>query len=199
MSASASAWLRDLGLEQYAELFEANDIDWELLMNIGDRAEALSLASQAIEILRASQSGMAFRGPSALGALALATADDDERRAARAEGKTLLNSSSMGHNHFDFREDGIDTCLQIGDWDGVDWFTSHLCDYTRDEPLPFSEFNVARATALAEFGRGDGGDDLLTRLEELSDQAGSSKLFFQRQAVDQALAQLRAAAAARPS
>ncbi len=170
-----------------------------LIMNIGERAEALSLARQAIEILGASESGMAFRGPSALGALALATEDDDERRAALAEGKALLSSSSMGHNHFNFCEDGIDTCLQIGDWDGVDWFTSHLRDYTRDEPLPFSEFIVARATALAEFGRGERSESLLARLEELSEQAGSIKLFFQRQAVDQALEQLRAATAAKPS
>ena len=34
MSASVSAWLQDLGLQQYAELFEANDIDWELLADI---------------------------------------------------------------------------------------------------------------------------------------------------------------------
>jgi hypothetical protein len=158
-----------------------------LIFNIGKRAEALQLAREAIGVLRKSEAGMAFRGPSALGALALSTADAGERRAALEEGKTLLQSSSMGHNHFNFCEDGIDACLQAGDWDGVEWFARHLEDYTREEPLPFSDFIAARGRALADFGRGERGEDLAARLRQLSEQARSVGLLFQVIAIDSAL------------
>lgn len=158
-----------------------------LVYNIGNREEALELAREAIGILRKSESGMAFRGPSALGALALSTDDADERRAALEEGKTLLQSSSMGHNHFNFCEDSIDTCLRSGNWDELEWFARHLEDYTREEPLPFSDFIIARGRALAEFGRGDRGEELAETLRQLRDQANSVGLLFQSLAIDSAL------------
>ena len=160
-----------------------------LLINIGDREEALQLAREGIEILRKSESGMAFRGPSGLGAVALATSDAAERSAAFAEGKTLLQYSSMGHNHFNFCEDGIDTCLRTGEWDEVEWFFDHLQDYTRDEPIPFSDFLIARGRALVAFGRGERTRELGAALRQLSEQAASAGLLFQRRAIDAALAE----------
>jgi hypothetical protein len=120
----------------------------------------------------------------------LSTDDADERRAALDEGKSLLQSSSMGHNHFNFCEDGIDACLQAGDWDGLEWFARHLQDYTRAEPLPFSEFVIARGRALADFGRGERGGDLAARLRQLQQQARSVGLLFQVIAIENALAEL---------
>ncbi|MGD2172565.1 MAG: SAM domain-containing protein, partial [Gammaproteobacteria bacterium] len=38
MSARISEWLQDLGLGQYADRFEANDIDWDLLADIDHQA-----------------------------------------------------------------------------------------------------------------------------------------------------------------
>jgi len=163
-----------------------------LILNIGERDEALALARDSIVLLRNSESGMAFRGASALGALALATDDDDERRAALAEGRALLQSGSMGHNHFNFCEDGMDSCLRAGEWDEVEWFARHLQEYTREESLPYSELLIARARALAAFGRGERGDGIAARLARLREQATAVKLLFQVPALDAALTELRA-------
>ncbi len=162
-----------------------------LILNIGEPAEALALARESILLLRNSESGMAFRGASALGALALATDDDDERHAALDEGRTLLQSGSMGHNHFNFCEDGIDSCLRAGEWDEVEKFAQHLQDYTHEESLPYSDFLIARAQALAAFGRGERGEAIAAKLQQLRDQAVSIKLFFQVPALDAALTELR--------
>ena len=138
---------------------------------------------------------MTFRGASALGALALATDDEAERRAALAEGRKLLSKSSMGHNHFNFCEDGMEACLQAGEWDEVEWFTSHLHDYTREEPLPYSDFLISRGQALADFGRGERSEDLAARLRQLRDLASSIHLQFHLPALDAALADLRSESA----
>ena len=67
MSASVSAWLQDLGLQQYAELFEANDIDWELLADIDQqtlREIGIQSVGHRIRILEAanlSLRGFTFR------------------------------------------------------------------------------------------------------------------------------------------
>jgi len=167
----------------------------QLVFNIGDRTEALELARKSILILRNSEAGMAFRGPSALGALALSTGDDEERRAALAEGKALLQSSSMGHNHLNFCEDGLEACLQAGEWDETEWFLRHLQDYTREEPLPYSEFLIERGRALADFGRGERDEELTARLGRLRDLASSIDLHFHLPAIDAALADLRAESA----
>jgi len=163
-----------------------------LILNIGERGEALALARESIVLLRKSNAGMSFRGASALGALALSTDNDDERRAALAEGRALLQESSMAHNHFNFCEDSIECCLRAGEWDDVEWFAKHLEDYTREEPLPYAELLIARARALAAFGRGERGAALATKLEQLREQAAAIKLLFLLPAIDQALAELGA-------
>jgi hypothetical protein len=107
------------------------------------------------------------------------------------EGKTLLQSNSMGHNHLNFCEDGIDACLQAGDWGGLEWFADHLQDYTREEPLPFSEFTIERGRALAAFGRGERSEDLAARLRQLQQQARSVGLLFQLVEIDSALGEFQ--------
>jgi hypothetical protein len=96
----------------------------------------------------------------------------------------------MGHNHFNFCEDGMEACLQAGEWGEVEWFTSHLHDYTREEPLPYSDFLIARGRALADFGRGERGEELAAKLRELRDLACSIDLQFHLPAMDAALAEL---------
>ena len=170
-----------------------------LILKIGDRREALAFARESLGLLRDSESGMAFRGASALGALVLSTDDDDERRAALAEGKNLLLEHAMGHNHFNFCEDGMDSCLQNGDWDEIEWIAKHLHDYTREEPLPYSDFVIARARALAAFGRGDRGAELAAELQRLREQGAEARLLFQLQAIDEALAAFEADPVSNPA
>jgi hypothetical protein len=97
---------------------------------------------------------MAFIGGMILGILALAADDPQLRSAALAEGEALLAAGSISHNHLHFRRDAIDACLDAGDWSGAELHSSALETYTREEPLPWSNFFVARGRALAACGRG---------------------------------------------
>ncbi|HKJ50659.1 MAG TPA: hypothetical protein VKB27_04110 [Gammaproteobacteria bacterium] len=89
----------------------------------------------------------------------------------------------------------MEACLQAGEWDETEWFLRHLQDYTREEPLPYGEFLIARGRALVDFGRGERSEDLGTRLRQLRDLASSIELEFHLPAIDAALADLRAESA----
>ena len=122
----------------------------ELHRLAGRRADALAAAEEAVKISR--ETGPAFLGPFALGALALATEDPIVRQAALEEGDALLRAGAVSHNHFLFRRDAIDACLGAADWKGAERSAAALEDFTRSEPLPFSDFYIARARALAAHG-----------------------------------------------
>src|SRR6516162_1541675 len=81
----------------------------ELHRIAGRRAEAVANAEEAVKISR--ETGPAFLGPFALGALALASEDPTARQAALAEGEALLEAGAVSHNHLLFRRDAIDAYL----------------------------------------------------------------------------------------
>jgi tetratricopeptide (TPR) repeat protein len=146
---AALALSRQLGARRFDA--EALACRAELHRLAGRRAQALADADEAVRISR--ETGTAFVGPFTLGALALATHDPAVRKQALDEGEALLRAGAVSHNHFLFRRDAIDACLGAGDWEGAERSAAALEDYTRAEPLPFSDFYIARARALASHAR----------------------------------------------
>ncbi|HEX4186250.1 MAG TPA: AAA family ATPase, partial [Stellaceae bacterium] len=142
----------------------------ELHRLAGRRAEALADAEEAVKISR--ETGPAFLGPYALGALALASEDPTARQAALAEGEALLQAEAVSHNHLLFPRDAIEVYLEAGDWEGVERSAAGLAQYTRSEPLPFSDFYIARARALAARGRDRFDTAELERLREEGERLG---------------------------
>ena len=155
LEAAADHVEKALTLAQHlgARRFEAEALAFrgELKRIAGHRAEALSDVRDALTISRGT--GMAFIGGMILGILALAADDPQERGDALAEGEALLAAGAISHNHLHFRRDAIDACLDAGDWSGAELHSAALEAYTRDEPLPWSDFFVARGRALAACGR----------------------------------------------
>ena len=142
----------------------------ELHRLAGRQAEALANAEQAVKISR--ETGPAFLGPFALGALALASEDPTVRRAALAEGEALLEAGAVCHNHLLFPRDAVEAYLKAGDWEGVERCAAGLAQYTRSEPLPFSNFYIARARALAALGgQRPNAESLTAELERLRKEA----------------------------
>ena len=118
----------------------------------GDRPRARELLDEAwamcVEI------GVGFGGPIALGAKALMTDSAAERRDAIARGERMLDAGSLSHNHLWFRRDAIDASLAAREWGEARRHAAALERYAAAEPLPWSDFFVARARALADAGRG---------------------------------------------
>src|SRR4051794_40169265 len=160
--------LRARRLEAEVLLFRA-----QVELARGRHREALASLREGLAISR--ETGMDYVGPALLGALAAATDDADERSRALAEGEELLRRGSLSHNHLWFYRDAIEAALRAGDWNGAERFASALEDYTQGEALPWADFLVARARALAGLGR-DGRDEgarrTLRRLRDEAERAG---------------------------
>jgi hypothetical protein len=81
----------------------------------------------------------------------------------------------LSHNHLWFYRDAIEAALRIADWGEADRFASALKDYTSEEAVPWVDYLVTRARALAGFGRGrrDAGTSrTLGQLHEQAERAG---------------------------
>ena len=171
-----------------ARRFEAEALAFrgELKRIEGRRAEALIDVSMALTISR--ETGMAYIGGMILGILALAADDPQERSNALAEGEALLAAGAISHNHLHFRRDAIDACLDAGDWDGAEFHGTALEAYTRDEPLPWSDFFVARGQALAACGRGRSDAGLAAELTRLAGEGKRLAFTLSLPAIETALA-----------
>jgi tetratricopeptide (TPR) repeat protein len=145
---AALSLARQLGARRFET--EALVFQAELHCLAGRRAEAVADAEEGVKISR--ETGPAFLGPFALGALASATDDPSVRLVALNEGEALLRAGAVSHNHLLFRRDAIDACLCAGDWEGAERSAAALEEFTRSEPLPFSDFYIARARALTANG-----------------------------------------------
>lgn len=118
---------------------------------------------------------LAYVGPWILGALAVSTADTDKRRWALEEGEALLAAGSLSHSHLHFYEHAIDAALAMSDWTAARRYCSSLETYTRREPLPWSDFFIARGRVLADWHSGEGGSAVRHEIERLAqegEQAG---------------------------
>ena len=61
----------------------------------------------------------------------------------------MLRGGAVGHNHLWFYRDAIEAMLNAGDGPAALHYVSMLEEYTRTEPLPWSELFAAGGRALA--------------------------------------------------
>ncbi|MCH7796776.1 MAG: tetratricopeptide repeat protein, partial [Proteobacteria bacterium] len=151
----------------------------------GRRTEALDMLREAVAISR--ETGIAYNGARVLGFLALATDDPDERKRAIEEGEAFLESGAVAHNHFWFYRDVMEMALNLGDWNGAESCAQALEDFTRAEPLPWSDFFIARGRALAAFGRGGRDAATIDELRRLRDEAEGIGFTTSLPAIEEAL------------
>ncbi len=152
----------------------------------GRRFEARGLLDEAIAVSR--ETGLRFFGPRILAELALAAEDPAEQQKALSEGENILGEGCVGHNHLWFYRDAIEAALSARDWRAVDRYVAALAAFTEPEPLPWSNFFIARGRTLADFGCGRRDDSMLGELRHLRNQAGQAGLKLSVEAIEQALA-----------
>ncbi len=135
----------------------------------GCGAEAVSISRKALEI--SDKTGPGYNSARAAGSIALATSDPDERRWALQTGERYLSQGSVGHNHLYFYPVAIDVMLSEGDWEQAERYAAALEDFTLPEPLPWSEFFIARGRTLAAWGQGRREPELVAELQRLRSEA----------------------------
>jgi hypothetical protein len=122
-----------------ARRFEAQGLEMKarVLLDTGRRKEAADILQEALAICR--EVGTQFCGPKVAGALARAVEDAKTRTAVLTEGQEMLSRGAVGHNHLWFYRDAIEAVLSVGDGAGALIYVRALEDYTRAEPLPWSD------------------------------------------------------------
>ncbi|HEX7812570.1 MAG TPA: BTAD domain-containing putative transcriptional regulator [Burkholderiales bacterium] len=143
-------------------------------LGLGKPVEARRLLDQAHALVE--QIGPNYTGPWVLGAIAIASDDTAVRRKALAEGEAQLALGCVSHNYFHFYNMAIDVALELGEWAEAERYAGALERYTAREPLPWTNFVIARGRALARFGRNERGDNLRQELLVLRDGAAQSRL-----------------------
>jgi tetratricopeptide (TPR) repeat protein len=176
-----------------ARRFEAQNmcIRSQILMATGKHAQALPLLRQALSI--AKEPGASFVAPFVLGCLARASDSGDERDAAIEEAESMLAAGAVGHNYFWFYREAMQGALDRGEWEDTRRFADALEEYTSDEPLPWSDFFIARARALAAAGGGRHDEALTAELARLRDIAVTVGFAAAQAALDNALETQQAA------
>jgi len=165
----------ELGLD-LARKISASNFEAQILMTLaalsaaqGRMPEARDIAERAVKVVR--EVGITFIGPSVLAIKAALTDDRDECRKALEEAESILNAGCVAHNHFWFARISIDHALAVGDWDEAERYAARLETYTREQPLPWSDFLIARGRALAAWGRRRPNEDVVVELRSLHELA----------------------------
>jgi len=140
----ALAMARELGARRYLPSILAHRA--ESLYQAGDRKTARTLLDEGLAVAR--ETGPAFAGPMVLGML-LRVSDPEERRRFAAEGEEILARGGFTHSHVFFRRFAIEDALARGDPDEAVRHAAALENYTRAEPLPYTDVLIERARAVA--------------------------------------------------
>ena len=182
------AALRELATRLGAKRFTAQGLGDEALRDLrrGERERARRLVHEALASV--GEAGRRHFGPALYGVLALAADSASERAEALRAGEALLEAGAASHNYFRFGATAIEAMLEQGDWDGAERYCARLERYAEREPLPWSDFYVARGRALARFGRGERSAELRASVAELRDTAARAEFNVALPALDAALA-----------
>jgi class 3 adenylate cyclase/tetratricopeptide (TPR) repeat protein len=150
----------------------------------GQREEARRLSAVTLDLYR--KTGIRTWEPMVLGIMAEATDDPDQHHSLLSEGEKIIGTST-GEACFYFFRDAMGACLHAEKWDEVDRFARALEDYTSAEPLPLTDFFIARGRALANFGRGIRDDETMQVLRHLRNEAERMGLNVALPALEEAL------------
>ena len=120
--------------------------------NVGRRAEAVAALREGFAV--GAETGLRFVGGMLHGARALMVEDAHRLASVLADGEASLAMGCPAHSHFWYRREAIDAALRHADWDRALQEAGALEAFTRAEPVPWIDFHVARARALADAGRG---------------------------------------------
>jgi class 3 adenylate cyclase/tetratricopeptide (TPR) repeat protein len=169
--ARARALAETLGAARFVA--QAFGIDASIALMQGDRPRACRLARDGLTDL--GEAGLRHIGATLYGVLACAADDPAERAEALREGEALLDAGTLSHNHLHFAQNAIAAALEQRDWVGAERHGERLARYCAAEPLPWTDFVIARCRALVRCGRGERSDDLRDTLRRLRDTAARAE------------------------
>ena len=97
-----------------------------------------------------------------------------EKRSRKAANFSIQAPASVTVT-FIFYQFAIEVMLEEKNWDGAIGYGQQPATYTEAEPLPWADFFIDRANALAAWGRGDRSADVadeIRRVQAVDNEAG---------------------------
>ncbi|MET0004491.1 MAG: hypothetical protein ABW087_12800 [Candidatus Thiodiazotropha sp.] len=98
------------------------------------------------------------------------TRNEKQRQDAIREGQRYLDQGSLSHNYLHFYQNMIEVYLHKAEPERMLYYADALAEYTRDEPLPWSDFYIERGRLLASHLSGEC-DQMSQQAENLLDAA----------------------------
>ncbi|MEW8506589.1 MAG: BTAD domain-containing putative transcriptional regulator [Candidatus Thiodiazotropha sp.] len=114
--------------------------------------------------------------PYILGVLARVTTDEKQRQDAIREAERYLESGSLSHNHLHFYQNMMDVYVRCRDAEKILYYADALAEYTRSEPLSWSDFYIERGRLLARYIRDENVLELAPMAKQLLDEAARAGL-----------------------
>ncbi len=140
-------------------------------------ATRMGYCREALEL--AERTSMAFGGPLVLAITAQCEPDAAKQVEWMARGEELLARSPLAHNQILFRRHAIDWAIGRKLWSEARRFAEQLRAYcAAREPIPYVDFVVERALAIADISERPGDAAARRRLRALRDQARTHDLRF---------------------
>ena len=133
-----------LGARRYQAVLLA--VLTETALASGSAAEAWERSERALAIAR--DSGIRFCGPLVMALRARMQDDAHVRELSRAEAEALIAQGGVGHVSIAYHRLGIEDALARGEWARGLAHAGAIEAYTQAEPLPYTDFLIARARVL---------------------------------------------------
>ena len=122
-----------------------------------------------------------------LGHLIRINKDKGAQDKAISEAEEIISGGCVGHNQPFFYRDAIEVMVLRHDWEEVLRHADSLEAFSEQEPLPWSDFYVARARALASHSSQSRTPESTVVLKNIRHQAEGFGLASSLPAIDQAL------------
>ena len=142
----------DMACEFGVPAFAASSLRHQSWVHLeeGDIDQAAEMAERAWEF-SVENNLEKFVGPMCLGIIARSSNSEGRRDWAIEEGVRILAEGTASHNHLFFHRDIMEVGLQRNDKSLLEKACDALAEFTQAEPLPWSDFHIARANALYDF------------------------------------------------
>ncbi len=145
----AQAMAEALGARRYLAVIHAHCAEVRIAAGRTDEARERLHAGLAL----ARETGVGFCGPMLLALLARVTDDPKQRAALHAEARAWLEHGAVGHSYIAYYRLGIEDAIARADWAMGLQHAAALAAHTAREPLPYTDYLIARGRALIALGQ----------------------------------------------
>ncbi len=156
-----------LGTKRYLAVLLAHQA--ESLHARGHAAEAHECLVDALALAR--EFGMGFCGPMILGLFQRMADDPRSRDRYATEAQSLLEQGCVAHSQIAYYRLAIEDAIARCEWPRALEYVEAMAAYTRREPLPYTDFLIARGRTLIDLAAKPQDRELHTELARLRAQA----------------------------